>query len=437
MESRLLPPRPNLRQYRKQAKDLLHACVSTDPAALHSWAEQWFDATSDQWKETESRLRGIPAIQNLPDCVRREEIDRIEKRVRSSKLSEPDPKLADAQFFVAREHGFESWPKFAQQIQALHGGNSLAAKFEAAADAITSGDIGTLRRLLREQPELIHTRSERLHNSTLLHYVSANGIEDFRQKTPANIVEIARLLLDAGAEINAESNAYGGGCTALGLVATSGHPERAGVQQALMQLLLDQGAVIDKTAIEDCLSNGRGEAARFLASSGAPLNLATASGTGRLDVVRAFFDADGSLKSTATKEQLQRGFLWASMYGSPEVVQFLLDRGADLSHQASVDATALHWAAAGGHLGIVHLLIERGAPLEAINRWGGTVLEQAGWAFANGDPDKDYVPIFDALLAAGAKLQDGWLAWLQQQSGRQENAKARLAEVLRRHGALS
>ena len=55
----------------------------------------------------------------------------------------------------------------------------------------------------------------------LLHYVAANGVEDFRQKTPDNIVEIAELLLDAGAEVNAESNAYGGGCTALGLVATS------------------------------------------------------------------------------------------------------------------------------------------------------------------------------------------------------------------------
>ena len=110
MESRLLPPRPNLRQYRKQAKDLLHACVSTDPAALHSWAEQWFDATSDQWKETESRLRGIPAIQNLPDCVRREEIDRIEKRVRSSKLSEPDPKLAEVR---AADSG-AAWRQFSR-----------------------------------------------------------------------------------------------------------------------------------------------------------------------------------------------------------------------------------------------------------------------------------------------------------------------------------
>jgi len=39
----------------------------------------------------------------------------------------------------------------------------------------------------------------RRHHATLLHYVGANGIESFRQKTPANAVDIARLLLDAGA----------------------------------------------------------------------------------------------------------------------------------------------------------------------------------------------------------------------------------------------
>ena len=57
----------------------------------------------------------------------------------------------------------------------------------------------------------------REHRSTLLHYVSANGVEDFRQKTPANIVEITRLLLKAGADVNAESESYGGRSTTLGL----------------------------------------------------------------------------------------------------------------------------------------------------------------------------------------------------------------------------
>src|SRR6185503_15154424 len=114
--------------------------------------------------------------------------------------------------------------------------------FEAGADAIVNGDATMLRKLLAERPGLVRERSTREHHSTLLHYVSANGVENFRQKTPKNIVEITNLLLDAGADVDAESDDYGGGCTTLGLVATSVHPEKAGVQIALIQTLLDRGA---------------------------------------------------------------------------------------------------------------------------------------------------------------------------------------------------
>ncbi|HEX4228015.1 MAG TPA: ankyrin repeat domain-containing protein [Bryobacteraceae bacterium] len=445
MEARPLPPRSNLEQYKKQAKDLLKACASASPDALHAWSERWFDACADQWVETEARLRGIAVTQTSRESIRREVAGRIEKDIRASRLSTPDPKLADAQFFVARGHGFESWPKFVKQIQAIQREDSREAKFERAADAIISGDIRTLRRLLGDDPELVRMRSQRTHGAPLLHYVAANGVENFRQKTPHNIVEIAKLLLDAGAEVNAESNAYGGGCTALGLAATSVHPERAGVQEALMQILLDYGAVIDKpgvagnrqSAVEGCLANGQGKAAQFLASRNARLNLETAAGAGRLDILKTFFHKDARLEPAATKAQVQRGFLWACMYGRQEVVEFLLDHGADLFDQADMGGTGLHWAAGGGHLSIVQLLVERGASLEEINKWGGTVLEQAGWAFANGDPDRDYLPIFEELLAAGARVQDGWLGWLERQSGRPADMKARLAEVLRRYGAVT
>lgn len=445
MEARPLPPCPHLEQYKKQAKDLLKACTSPDPDAIHAWAERWFEACVDQWVETNARLRGIVVTQELRESIQREEIERIQKNIRAGKLSNPRPRLADAQFFIARAHGFESWPKFVRQIKRLQRKNSKEASFEAAADAIISGDIPTLRRLLRENSELVRMRSQRTHQAPLLHYIAANGVEDFRQKTPDNIVEVAKLLLDAGAEVNAESNAYGGGCTALGLVATSVHPERAGVQEALMRILLDHGAVIDKpgmagnrhTAVEGCLANGRGKAAQFLASRGARLNLEMAAGAGRLDIVKTFFDENGNIEPTATKEQAQRGFLWACMYGWYEVMAFLLDHGADLRDQAGMGGTGLHWAAGGAHLGIVQLLVERLAPLEEVNQWGGTVLEHAGWAFSNGDPGKDYLPIFETLLAGGAKVQDGWLAWLERQSGRPPGTKARIAEVLRRYGAVT
>src|SRR6185503_10912727 len=100
------------------------------------------------------------------------------------------------------------------------------------------------------------------------------------QKTPPNIVEITRLLLLAGADVNATSEAYGARSTALGLVATSLHPQRAGVQLALLDVLLDHGAKIEQGAASDdgaaivgCLANGQPEAAAYLARRGAVMNL--------------------------------------------------------------------------------------------------------------------------------------------------------------------
>jgi predicted dehydrogenase/ankyrin repeat protein len=316
--------------------------------------------------------------------------------------------------------------------------------FEAAADAVVAGDMPTLRKLLEERPELARQRSAREHRSTLLHYVAANGVEDFRQKTPANIVQIAGLLLDAGADVNAESGCYGGGSTPLGLVGTSVHPERAGVQNQLMQLLLDHGARIDAPSaagkrhsiIEGCLWNGRGKAARYLASRGARLNLETAAGAGQLEAVKGFFDESGALHPTSTREQLQRGFLWASEYGHNDVVDFLLARGADLRDQAETRETALHWAVVGAQLSTVQLLLERGAPLEELNAYGGTVLGQALWSFLNGDSQAAYVPIFESLLAAGAKIEDGCLAWFGKQESRSAAERAPIAAVLRRYGAV-
>src|SRR5207249_4527480 len=149
------------------------------------------------------------------------------------------------QFFVARAHGFAGWPKFAAHLEALASPNSQVMNFEMAVDAIVSGDGATLRKLLRANPQLVRARSAREHRSTLLHYVSANGVEDFRQKTPKNIVEITHVLLDSGADVNAESDAYGGRSTTLSLAATSCHPEAAGVQLPLMDLLIEHGAIID------------------------------------------------------------------------------------------------------------------------------------------------------------------------------------------------
>jgi ankyrin repeat protein len=327
--------------------------------------------------------------------------------------------LASAQFLVARCHGFASWPKFVKHLDAIARANSPVSHFESAVDAVVAGDIETLRKLLHQNPELVRTRSTREHRSTLLHYVSANGVEDFRQKTPKNIVDIAKLLLDSGADVNSESDAYGGRSTALGLTATSCHPEAAGVQLPLMDLLIGRGAIIDGpdsgSGVNACLHNGRGEAAEFLASRGARLDLEGAAGVGRLDIVKTFFDDRGGLKRTATRQQLIDGFTWACEFGRDSIVDFLLDHGVKVDEKLKGGETGLHWAAYEGHADTVRLLLEHGAPVDVVDEtYGGTPLGWALYGWGNrrqGERERrPYYETVTLLVLAGSKVDSQWFA---------------------------
>jgi len=150
--------------------------------------------------------------------------------------------LADAQFAIALSYGFGSWAKLAEFTARINRPHSEVMQFESAANAVVTGDVATLRALLRGNPELVHLRSMRMHHATLLQYAAANGVESYRRQSPINAVAIAVLLLDAGAEVDAPWPGPDGECTTLALVATSIAVHRAGVQPALMETLLSYGA---------------------------------------------------------------------------------------------------------------------------------------------------------------------------------------------------
>jgi len=404
-----LPPHPSLERYKKLAKGLVKACKSGKERAIGDWADQWIRmiAKLAAWKSRHQALAQIGLSANeVEDFARR--------TVLGGELADRKCALAGAQFVIARSHGFHSWPKFAKHLEALARKGSSISRFEAAADAIVSGDVATLKRLLREDPKLIRTISTREHRAALLHYVSANGVEGYRQKTPENVVEITELLLNAGAEIDSTANVYGGGCTTLVLAATSEYPERAGVQEALLQTLLDHGARLEQASIAGnnqsiviaCVANGRLKAAEFLVSRGAHLDLAGAAAMGRLAIVKSLFHEDGSMKPNANKAHLNEGFIYACGYGHYSVVEFLLHKGADLAARVGDGQTGLHWAVIGGHLDIVKLLLCHNAPLEMKNMYGGTVLGQALWSAAHGGDPDIYIAILEELVAAGAKIPE-------------------------------
>jgi ankyrin repeat protein len=208
----------------------------------------------------------------------------------------------------------------------------------------------------------------------------------------------------------------------VGLVATSGHPSRTGVQEALIDTLLGHGASFDDAVAPDytggsivnaCLANGRGGAAAYLARRGARLDLEGAAGVGQIDVVKSFFDEDGSLKAGATKEQMKSGFNWACEYGWSRVVDFLLQRGIDVGERHR-GATGLHWAALGADAETVKLLLERKAPVDVDDEtWNGTPLGWALHGWLNPSPEivrDGYYEVAALLVAAGSAVRAEWLA---------------------------
>ena len=112
MPDRVVPPNPNLEQYKKQAKEFLKASTDAVPEAL-------------------ARIRSHhPRLQHAPDL----------------EAEHTALKLSDAQVVIAREHGFDSWPKFAARIRSIElahaaASSGLVAPVRRFAETISIGEI--------------------------------------------------------------------------------------------------------------------------------------------------------------------------------------------------------------------------------------------------------------------------------------------------------
>jgi len=392
-----LPPHPDVEHYRKRAKELVRANRSGEDALL-AWTTQWIE-----------KLLELQA--GIPEAARRD-VERLAPRITAfahQRLTGAKGELSQAQFVLARAHGFASWTNLVRHIEELSSTASDISTFERAADAIVGGDIAVLDRLLFTDPGLVRARSTRDHSATLLHYVSANGVEHYRQKTPANIHAIATRLLDAGADVNAEADVYGGGATTLGLVVTSAHPRRAGVQNALADLLLERGAKMGTAIVRDCLANGCPEAAAHMAGRGAPVNLEEAAGIGRLDIIGQYFEPP----HTVSPADAAAALIMGSWYDQRDVVTFLLERGVDAGIRTHGDGTtALHIAAYLGNAELVTLLLERGAPNNVNDAVHGTpplVWALHAWLVERRGDSNAYHAVLNLLVESGAPVKPEWL----------------------------
>ena len=103
--------------------------------------------------------------------------------------------------------------------------------------------------------------------------------------------------------------------------------------------------------------------------------------SGDKNAVRVALAGDPTLAVARDREAGSTPLHFAAHRGFLEIVQALLDHGADVSALEELSSTTpLHWAAEGGHPEVVRLLLARGAGLEVRDAWFG--LTPLGWATA-------------------------------------------------------
>ena len=351
MDLKPLPFRSTLEQCQQQAEELLAAHGSGDSQAIRVFHE-------NHPRFLDSKIPWLP--KDLP-----------ESEIRNATLD-----LADAQLAIARSYDFQNWARLEEWVEAAAQEDSAVSKFESAVEAVITGDVATLERLLRENPDLVRARSTivtdhdpPVHGATLLHYLGANGVEGFRQKTPANAVDVAKLLLNTGAEVDALARMYGGEYATMSMLVSSCHPAKAGVQVALVETLVDFGASVEArgsakwgSPLMTALAFGYLNTAEALVRRGARVaNIAAAAALGRLDDARR-------LLAAADGDSRRRALALAAQHGRVEMVRLLLAAGED-PNRYNPDgnhshSTPLHQAALAGHEAVVKLLVERSARLD-------------------------------------------------------------------------
>jgi hypothetical protein len=219
----------------------------------------------------------------------------------------------------------------------------------------------------------------------------------------------------------------------------------------------EPGADAGLTPLATALYHGARDEAELLAANEiSPYALWSVAALGRVDMLPAFFDADGRLRPEAwvhrpnladvgrqpgapprddPQDVLDEALGHAAHNGRDEAVAWLLDHGADVDGRPYLDVTPLHFAVQLGHASTVRLLLERGAdPSIGERLHGGTPADWArrldlphlaaliepldsGLEYAPGDPVRLHVTVrrFPYISDEGGAVEraghpEGWRA---------------------------
>jgi uncharacterized protein len=296
-----LPVRPDLRQLRIQAKDLLRRARAGDGAA-------------------------------------RARIEAVSGRLQ----------LSSAQLAIAREYGFPSWPRLKAEVDRR--------------ELLNRRDVAGLRALFAEHPELATENLEHWcdhpRGASPLGYIAMLrfdaprlGLEPIADGTD----QVARLLVEAGARVEGDEQdretplitaaSYGDAAVARVLIEAGADLEVAAAD--------DAGGVPGGTALLHAAVFGNTEVVDLLAAAGARVDgvvLAAAVG-----------DVSTCLTDATPLEERVRALTMAAGHDRVAVIEQLLAAGTPVD---SVDAwgwTALQAAAENGRPASVRTLLAAGA----------------------------------------------------------------------------
>ncbi len=235
--------------------------------------------------------------------------------------------------------------------------------------ASEKGYIGIVR-LLLDKGANVNAQGE--------HYGSALQIASLR-----GYVDIVRLLLDKGADVNAQGEHFFG--NALQAASWGCHAEIA-------RLLLDRGVDVNVqggyygSALQAASYEGHAEIARLLLDKGANVNaqcggygnaLQAASYKGCTEIARLLLDKGSNVNAQGGEygNALQAA-LWRD---NTNIARFLLDKDADVNAQGGTYGNALEAASCMGYAEIARLLLDKGADVDAQGGEYGNPLQIASY----------------------------------------------------------